>query len=237
MTSFFTELTLTDIHEDVARNIVSLCQSQDLFDDLTDDPTLWSLAQQVEDDVKPPTYRSRMPIIHRPFEDAQWFNAITWPFRHWQSSRFSDGTYGVWYGSKSVETTVHESAHHWYRGLLSDAGFDQMNVTAERKVYSVRCDAALLNLHKATKQHPDLVHPSDYSFCHAVGARIHREGHPGLLTQSVRHPAGQNLAVFNADVLSNPRHHCQLTYRLDAGQITVEKQPGVTWLTLNTSRL
>jgi len=236
MNSLFADLALTDIHQDVARNIVSLCQSQDLFDDLTDKPSLWSLAQQVEDDVKPVTYRSRTPIIHRPFEDADWFNAIAWPFQHWQSSRFSDGTYGVWYGSKSVETTVYESAYHWYRGLLSDAGFEQMTVTAERKVYSIKCDAALLNLQDAHQQHPDLVHPSDYSFCQSVGARVHGEGHPGMLTQSVRHPKGQNLAIFNPNVLSNPRHHGQLTYRLDAGQITVEKQPGVVWLTLDAGR-
>lgn len=236
MNSLFAELALTDIHQDVARNIVSLCHSQDLYDDLTDNPSLWSLAQQVEDDVKPTPYRSRTPVIHRPFEDADWFNAIAWPFKHWQSSRYSDGTYGVWYGSKAVETTVYESAYHWYRGLLGDAGFEQMTVTAERKVYSVKCDAALLNLHSAQHQHPDLVHASDYGFCQAVGARVHREGHPGMLTQSVRHRDGQNLAIFNPGVLSNPRHHCQLTYRLDAGQITVEKQPGKPWLTLDASR-
>ena len=78
----------------------------------------------MEDDVKPPLYRSRTLIIHRPFEDAEWFNAIVWPFKHWRASRFSGGTYGVWYGSDMVETTVYESAYHWYRRLLADAGFD-----------------------------------------------------------------------------------------------------------------
>jgi hypothetical protein len=48
----------------------------------------------------------------------------------------------------------------------------------------------------------------------------------------VRRPAGENAAIFNPDVLSNPRLNCQLTYRLDGDQIMVEKQPGVAWLTL-----
>jgi hypothetical protein len=78
----------------------------------------------------------------------------------------------------------------------------------------------------------DLLHPSDYAFCQSVGARIHREGHPGLLTPSVRRPAGENAAIFNPDVLSNPRLDCQLTYRLDGDQIEVVMQPGVAWLTL-----
>lgn len=232
MNSLFAQLSLADVHQDVARNIVSLRQSQDLFDDLTDDPAAWLLAQTMEDEVKPPPYRSRTPIIDRPFEDAQWFNAIMWPFKHWQASRFSDGSYGVWYGSETVETTVYESAYHWYRGLLSDAGFDRQTVIAERKVYLVACSAALLDFRQADC-HPELFHPSDYAFCQSVGARIHREGHPGLLTRSVRRPVGENIAVFNPAVLSNPRQNCQLTYRLQGEHIVVEKQPGVAWLTLD----
>jgi len=237
MNSLFAHIKLADIHQDVARNIVSLQASQDLFDDLTNDPAEWLLAQKVEDEVKPPPYSSRKPIIDRPFEDAHWFNAINWPFKHWQTSRFSDGSFGVWYGSESVETTVHESAYHWYRGLLGDAGFEQLAVVAERKVYWVACNAALLDVRQTAAAQPDLLHPSDYTFCQTVGARIHREGHPGLLTRSVRRPAGENLAIFNPAVLSNPRHNCQLTYRLDGGQIVVEKQPGTTWITLSAAGL
>lgn len=237
MDSLFAELALVDVHADVARNIVSLRESQDLFDDLTDDPSEWRLAQQVEEEVKPPLYRSRMPIIDRPFEDAAWFNAIAWPFRHWQASRFSDGSYGVWYGSDTVETTVHESAWHWYHGLLSDAGFEHESVVAERKVYRVACDAALLDFRRATANHPALLHPADYAFPQTVGARIHREGHPGLVIQSVRSPRGENVAVFNPGVLSNPRFDCQLTYRLQGNEIIVEKRPGTAWIRLDVTRL
>jgi hypothetical protein len=233
MPPLFAQLALADIHKDVARNIVSLLQPQDLFDDLSDDPAEWLLAQKLQDEIQPPPYRSHTPIIDRPFEDAEWFNAIIWPFSHWQASRFSDGTYGVWYGSESVETTVYESAYHWYRGLLSDAGFERMTVIAERKVFSVACNAALLDLRNAIDKHPDLLHPSDYAFCQSVGSRIHREGHPGLLTPSVRRPGGENVAIFNPDVLSNPRDNCQMTYRLEDDQIVVEKQTGVAWITLD----
>ncbi len=232
----FAELSLADFRQDVARNIVSLRRSQDLFDDLTDDPAEWLLAQAIEGEVKPPTYRSGTPLIDRPFEDADWFNAIAWPFRHWQASRFSDGSHGVWYGSDTVETTVHESAYHWYHGLLRDAGFENEPVIAERKVYSVACTAALLDFRRATADHPRLLHPVDYSFTQAVGARIHREGHPGLLIQSVRRPGGENVAVFNAGVLSNPRLNCQLGYRLEGDRILVEKRPGSTWIELDVAK-
>lgn len=225
----FARLALAEVQRDVFRNIVSLRTSQDLFDDLTDDPAEWALAQKVEGDAKPPTYRSPTPVLHRPFEDAEWFNAIAWPFQNWQASRYSDGRHGVWYGSESVDTTVYESAWHWRQGLLADAGFERESVVAERKVYVVGCAAALLDFRPLTGDWPALLHPADYSFAQSVGARIHREGHPGLLVQSVRRPEGENFAVFNPAVLSAPRHYLQLGYRLDGDCIVVEKTPGLAW--------
>lgn len=237
MDSLFSTLAVEDFHEDVYRNIVSLRISENLFDDLTDDPAEWALAQQVEHQTKPPPYVSHVPVIDRPFEDGAWFNAIEWPFKHWQSSRFSDGSFGVWYGADAIETTAYESAYHWYHGLLSDAGFQHEPVAAERKVYLVRCDAAMLDFRKPTPEHTALLHPSDYSLPQAVGARIHREGHPGLLFRSVRRPQGENVAVFNPGVLSKPRHHCYLTYRLAGNVIQVEKDPGVAWFRIDLARI
>lgn len=235
--ALFAQLALTDVHADVARNIVSIRASQDLFDDLTDKPEEWALAQQVEDEVKPPSYQSRTPVIHRPFEDAHWFNAIAWPFKHWQASRFSDGSFGVWYGCDSVETSVYETAYHWFNGLLRDAGFEHEQVVGERRIYQVACDAALVDLRPALALHPDLAHTRDYAPAQAVGARLHHEGHPGLVTASVRRPAGHNYVVLNPNVLSNPRHHLYLTYRLAGTQIRVEQQPGVAWLQIPTAEL
>ena len=237
MDSLFAELVLADVRQDVARNIVSLRQSHDLYDDLSTDPADWLRAERVEDEVRPPPHVSPTPVIDGPFEDAAWFSAIEWPFKHWQSSRFSDGSYGVWFGSDSVETTVYESAYHWYSGFLTDAGFEREAVIAERTVFLVSCAAALLDLRRASALYPDLLHPTDYGYCQSVGARIHREGHPGLLIQSVRRSAGENLAIFNPSVLSQPRHHCHLTYFLQHGQIQVRKQPNSVWLNLSLADL
>ncbi|HEY8905592.1 MAG TPA: RES family NAD+ phosphorylase [Rhodoferax sp.] len=237
MDPLFSHLTLVDVHRTVFRNVVSIGSSQDLFDDLTSSPAEWALAQQVEDQVKPPPYQSRTPVIHRPFEDAQWANAIGWPFKHWQASRFSDGSFGVWYGCESAETSVYETVYHWYSKFLTDAGFEREQVIGERKLYDVACDAALVNLRPLTAQQPGLMHKTDYSFAQAVGARLHREGHPGLVSASVRHATGHNYAILNPSVLSNPRLHCQLTYRLDGHHIVVEKQPGVVWMDVATAAL
>jgi hypothetical protein len=229
----FPHLTLADVHQDIIRNIISIRSSQNLFDDLTDDPAEWALAQAVEDAVKPPPYQSRTPVIHRPFEDAIWFNAIGWPFKRWQASRFSDGSFGIWYGSATAETTVYETTHHWVNGFLADAGFERERVTAERKLFKVACDTALLDFRPLVDEFPKLIHKTDDRDTQQIGARLNREGHPGLVTASARQAGGENYAILNPAVLSNPRSLCELTYRLGDGRIVVEKKPGVAWMEID----
>ena len=237
MKVLFAQFTLAVIDRDVARNIVAFREPQNVFDDLSELAGEWKVAEQAQDEVGLPLHRSKTPIIDRPFEDANWLNAIQWPFKNHQQSRFSDGTFGVWYGSETIETTVYESAFHWYSGLLSDAGFEREVVVSERKIYSVTCEASLLDCRKAVSAFPELLHPSDYSFTHSVGARIHHEGHPGLLIQSVRRPDGENVAVFNPAVLSNPNVIGDLTYKLSGDHIVVERQPSKTWMSLDVNEL
>lgn len=230
MKEFFSSLAVVDTHRDVRRNIVSLRESRNLFDDLSGNPAEQALAQQVESMVKPLQYHSSTPVIHRPFEEAEWFNAIGWPFQHWQSSRYSDGSFGVWYGADSVVASVYETACHWYQGLLLDAeGYSGEAVAIERRVYNVACAALIFDLRPRVGEFPALLHKTDYAFTQQVGARLRREGHPGLVTPSARFPEGLNYVVFNHAVLSNPRVNCMLTYRLKGEHILVEKRPGVTW--------
>jgi hypothetical protein len=231
----FDGVALTEIHGVVFRNIVSLKKSQDLFDDLSEDPQDWLMAQAIETEIKPPSYQSEQPVIQRPFEDALFFNSIVWPFQHWTRSRFSEGSFGVWYGSTELETTVHETVYHWYHGLLTDAGFETETVVIERKVYEVHCHAALLNFcmqgkNDASLDQLALVHPSDYTYTQAIGKKIHHEGHPGLVTRSARHEQGKNQVIFNPLVLSNPKPVGFLIYRLDNQQVSVEKSGKKNWL-------
>lgn len=228
--SLFSGLRLADTHDDIFRNIVSLRISEDLFDDLSDDPADWQHAINLELERKPQTFSSRNPIIYRPFEEAEWNAAIEYPFRNWCSSRFSDGTFGVWYGASLMETTIFETVHHWRNRFLDDAGFLQPGVSIERKVYLVRCDAALVDLRDTVPNFPALV-SDDYTLCHQVGARLHHEGHPGLVSQSAR-TNGEIYAIFNRDVLSNPRQHCFLTYTTTPNGVVVERNPGEQLMSL-----
>ncbi len=230
MHSLFNGLIISDFHGDTHRNVVSLRESQDLYDDLTNSHEGWQAATDLEIATKPHTYTSSQPIIDRPFEEVAYNEAIGYPFTHWSKTRFSDGSFGVWYGSDSLETTIYETVHHWRDGLLKDAGWQNIEgIVSERKSYLVRCDAALLNFIPKIKEFPELIDPDSYYLTHLIGTRIHQDGHPGLKSQSARCD-GENYAIFNQQVLSNPRQLCYLTYRTEAGRVIIERQPGKVML-------
>jgi hypothetical protein len=200
--------------------------SEDIFDDLSDKPEAWKAATDLESASKPHTYISSQPIIARPFEEADYNEAIKYPFHHWTNTRYSNGSYGVWYGSDTLETTVYEIAHHWRYSLLKDSGWQDVDgFEVEREVFIVQCDAALLDFRGKINIHPALIDPKSYHLTHQVGARIHHDGHPGLISRSAR-CGGDIYAVFNRRVLSNPKKICYLSYRIEGGPITIERQPG-----------
>lgn len=231
MDSLFAGIKLADTHEDLYRNIVSLRVTEHLFDDLSNNPQDWQTAIELELQTQPASYASSTPIIHRPFEEAAWQEAIGFPFRAWSRSRYSDGSYGVWYGSDTLETTIYETVYHWRNSLLADAGFTDPGIKIERRVHQVRCDAALIDLRKLVKQHPKIIDAGDYVFTQQIGARLHREGHPGLVTKSAR-CTGEVYAIFNPAVLSNPRPSCYLTYITTKQGVKVERTPGKLLLSI-----
>lgn len=217
-------LTLLDINKDLYRNIVSLRESQDLFDDLSADPADWQTAIELEASCKPPQYESRQPVIDRPFEDAEFVSAVHFPFDNWSQSRFSRGQFGVWYGCPELETTIFETVYHWRSGLLADAGLENCEgISIERRVHLVHGRGALINLLPQSPEWPELC-ADNYAPCQSLGERIHLEGHPGLWTPSAR-SAGVNAAIFTPRILSNPRTHCYLTYRIENGVVAVRRDP------------
>ncbi len=188
----FDALRLADIHQNLARNIVSIRQSQDLFDDLSPDPQDWNIAIRHELATQPRPYTSDRPHINRPFEEAVWIEAVAYPFQppNWSKSRFSDGSFGIWYGADAIETTLYETVWHWRNGLLADAGFEREGVRIERKVYWVRGDAALVDFGPELKRMPGLIHPTKLR-CHPAHRQTAASGRvsgPGVTIGALRRP-------------------------------------------------
>lgn len=210
-----------DFQGDVFRNIVSLRESVDLFDDLTDEAGQSQYATVAEARVK-----ELIPIglIDRGFH---YTTAIDYPFTKepFLLSRYGNGTFGVWYGSLQLETSIHETVFHMMREESKVEGLTG-RLVRERAVYLVRARAVLIDLVGKEKRYPDLV-SDDYSFTQQIAERLQKEGHPGLLAPSAR-CAGTNLVAFTPNILNDPRVNCYLTYTYDyqAKSVEVERQPG-----------
>jgi len=217
--------------DDAFRNIVSLRKSRDLFARISDDADDADAAIAAEIATRP---RREQPMIQRPFE--HWYGVIGYVFdrRRWGASRYSDGSFGVWYGCRRLETTIHETVHH-FRSELAGRGWDRHDrpIVRERRVARVRVDALVFDLCGKEQTHPALVDPHDYDFTQAIGRAVHAGHHPGLLAPSAREPGGVNVDIFAPDYLASPQDVCYLTYRhLPDGRIQVEREPGKVWLHL-----
>jgi len=224
-----------DFHDDLIRNIAGIRKSQNLFDDLSPNPTDWEIAIAAEGAARIPTAAA---LISRPFDYG---TVISYSFEsaHWQATRYSDGTtYGVWYGALDIETTVYETAWHWYRFVTDSFPSEDREIVTERRVFAVRCDALLVELRGKRVTHPDLVNRSSYAFTQQIGRYLHEQGLNGLLAPAARCD-GVNAAIFKQERLSNVRDRAILTYRLNAVRDTfaAERTPGRKWIRLAPSTL
>lgn len=216
------------LNEDIKRNIPSLRKSEDLFDDLYDEEDFRHIAIAAEARVKldsPPTLIQRgfyytMSVMH-PFESE-----------NYQRTRYSDGSFGCWYGSMDLDTTIYETAFHNLKNELNVQGANEV-IVRERAVYNIHCEGVLLDFREQQAAYPDLIN-NDYAYTQQIGKRLSVQGHPGLLAPSARKPDGVNVAVFNPNILSNPRVSQFLTYYINPMNQTVEVEAnlGKKYLTI-----
>jgi hypothetical protein len=219
-----------DFHDDLVRNIPGARRSQNLFDDLSSDPADWDVAIAAESAERIP---AETALITRPFDYGSVIS-YTFDSAHWQATRFSDGSrYGVWYGSLAVETTVYETAWHWYRFVQDSFAGEDRDIVTERRVFDVRGDALLIDLRGKEAAYPELTSRTSYAFTHQVGRYVRGQDVNGLLVHSARCD-GTNAAILKPGRLSKVRHRAYLTYRLNAlrDRFVAERTPGRKWLTV-----
>lgn len=107
-----------------------------------------------------------------------------------EGSRFSDGSYGVYYAAASLETAVAEVGHHRARFLARTA---EPAIDIDLRCYRVKVQARLSDLRGLGGALHD---PDSYAASQAFGVRLRLAGEPGIVYDSVRHPGGQCVALF-----------------------------------------
>jgi len=216
--------TVIDYSNDVFRNIPTIKPTQNLFDDLSDDPDSWEAANIIEMATHNPIENSQ--LIQMGFEYGE-NSFIDYPFENLTISRFSDGQIPCWYGSECLETTIYETVYHFVKGVKDsiEAFVGEKIIKADRRVAKTSCIGLAIDLSSKAEEYPWLIDPINYSRCQEIGKRIAKEGHPLLRVRSARHTEGVNIIAFKDNVLSNVREHCYLGYSLDINnyQVTVTR--------------
>ncbi|MHB0974945.1 MAG: RES family NAD+ phosphorylase [Thiobacillus sp.] len=126
-----------------------------------------------------------------------------------QGSRFSDGSYGVFYCARKRDTAIAETRHH---SALFMQATREPPMRLQMRLYTVQARGDAADLREASKSDPRIVAPDDYSHTQAIGRSLRAAGALGIVYPSVRHPGGECLAALRTGIVKNCLHAAYLEY-------------------------
>ena len=109
-----------------------------------------------------------------------------------EGSRFSDGTWGVYYAASDLDTAVAEVAHHRARFLARTA---EPAIDIDLRCYRVPVRATLVDL-RGRRARADVLDPAGYAASQAFGRARRDAGDAGIVHPSVRRRGGECVALF-----------------------------------------
>ena len=132
-------------------------------------------------------------------------------------SRFSDGSYGVYYAAQSLETAIAEVSHHRAAFL---ARTDEPAIDVDMRLIAAPVDADLHDLRELVPAGAGLLDPSFYAKPQALGRRLREGGSAGVLYPSVRHAGGFCVGIFRPRALGRARVGAHIALHWDGQRIT-----------------
>lgn len=131
------------------------------------------------------------------------------------ATRFSDGSYGVYYAGFSKETAIRETVYHREKFLKAT---DQSPLELSMSLYK---GIVLKPLHDIReKKYESLYHRTDYSNSQVFGQKIKDNKSWGIIYHSVRHSSGVCIACFRPPAISIPKQISHLKYLWNGAKIT-----------------
>ncbi len=131
-------------------------------------------------------------------------------------SRFSDGSYGVYYAARELSTAIAETVFHLGRFYAATA--DPPHGEAMRVLIG-RLDARFHDLRGGARWAP-VLDSASYAASRALGRRLRGEGSNGVVYPSVRRRGGQCVGAFRPKAVGPPVQARHLQYFWDGGRIS-----------------
>lgn len=136
-----------------------------------------------------------------------------------RTSRFSDGSYGVYYCASSVEAAIAETCFH--QELFWRATCEASIEITLRTYINQICQPMIDVRRKTALHHPS---PETYGTCQAFARPLREDGAWGLLYKSVRLKGHECVAAFRPPALSLPVQGPHFRYVWD------DKQQAIAWV-------
>jgi hypothetical protein len=133
-------------------------------------------------------------------------------------SRFTDGSFGVFYAGRTLETAIAETKYHREAFLRATS---EPRIELDMRVYAVDLDAVLHDIRGMRDTMLGIYDQSSYTASQALAIEIRNSGSSGVAYDSVRKPGGECVAIFKPRVLSNCRQERHLTYVWDGSSIGI----------------
>lgn len=130
-----------------------------------------------------------------------------------EGSRFSDGTWGVFYAARTVITAVEETVYHREIFLAATA---EPACDVEMRCYRTSVDC---KLHDIRAGWPAAHDAGSYVASVKLARELRQLGSNGIVYDSVRHQGGECLAAFYPDVVAPCVQAQHLIYRWDGKHI------------------
>ena len=130
-------------------------------------------------------------------------------------TRFSNGTYGVYYAGLTEETAIKETAYH-RENFLGATNEPPQELTM--RLYEGTILRKLHDIRK--KEFTTLYNQDSYIESQALGEQLRNTASWGLIYHSVRHNDGTCIAAFRPPAISIPKQTSHLKYIWDGEKIT-----------------
>lgn len=133
-------------------------------------------------------------------------------------SRFSDGSYGVYYAARTLQTAIAETCYHRERFLRMT---ESPAICLEMRVYHAQIRAGFHDIRGRAEDYPELYDPDPehYSTPQGFGRALRAEMSWGIAYDSVRHLGGDCAAVFRPRAIKPVRNGPHLAYHYDGERI------------------
>jgi RES domain len=213
------------------RLVMSRFPPIDLFDDVAD-PRDWEALALAQSRTNPRLYDEIGDLALVPVErrlsgqGASWVMAAFTHVSPHRVSRFSDGSYGIYYAANSLETALYEHTFHMAR-FYSGSGVGPGWLSHVRQlVGSINADLTDVRGEGfETILNPDT---ASYTASQAFAKEQKAAGANGIVYPSQRRTEGQCIAAFYPDVVSVARQADHFRYHWDGKKIDfVQRISGV----------